>query len=76
MKLSDQWKITFWRNSVWVTSAFLWATWLMHDVANIAVYLPRQLKCNAIIYCNYLFYNSIILHFLNSWWTNSKSCFR
>ena len=43
-EITEKWKITFWRNSVWVTSAFLWATWLMHDVANIAVYLPRQLN--------------------------------
>ena len=43
-EITEQWKISFWRNSVWVTSAFLWATWLMHDVANIAVYLPRQLS--------------------------------
>jgi len=43
-EITEQWKIDFWRNSVWVTSAFLWATWLMHDVANIAVYLPRQLS--------------------------------
>ena len=40
-EITEQWKITFWRNSVWVTSAFLWATWLMHDVANIAVYLTK-----------------------------------
>ena len=33
----------FWRNSVWVTSGWLWWVWLSHDVANIAVYLPRQL---------------------------------
>jgi len=39
-EITTEWKITFWRNAVWVTSAFLWATWLMHDVANIAVYLP------------------------------------
>ena len=43
-EITEQWKINFWRNSVWVTSAFLWATWLMHDVANIAVYLPRQIN--------------------------------
>ena len=43
-EITKQWKINFWRNSVWVTSAFLWATWLMHDVANIAVYLPRQIN--------------------------------
>jgi len=38
----DKW-ISFWRNSVWVTSGWLWWVWLSHDVANIAVYLPRQL---------------------------------
>jgi len=43
-EITVQWKIGFWRNAVWVTSAFLWATWLMHDVANIAVYLPRQIN--------------------------------
>ena len=42
-EITTQSKIIFWRNAVWVTSAFLWTTWLMHDVANIAVYLPRQL---------------------------------
>ena len=41
-------KISFWRNGVWITSAFLWATWLMHDVANIAVYLPRQIDISVL----------------------------
>jgi len=34
---------SFWRNAQWVASGFLWCTWLMHDVANIAVYLPRKI---------------------------------
>jgi len=42
-EITTGWKISFWRNSVWVSSAYLWAAWLSHDVANIAVYLPRQL---------------------------------
>ncbi len=42
-EITTQWKIAFWRNAVWVSSAYLWAVWLSHDVANIAVYLPRQL---------------------------------
>jgi len=42
-EITTQWKISFWRNSVWISSAYLWAAWLSHDVANIAVYLPRQL---------------------------------
>lgn len=32
-----------WRVGQWVTSGFLWCTWIMHDAANIAVYLPRSL---------------------------------
>ena len=28
----------------WFTTGFLWFTWLSHDVANIAVFLPRQLS--------------------------------
>jgi len=42
-EVTGEGKISFWRNSVWVSSAYLWAAWLSHDVANIAVYLPRQL---------------------------------
>ncbi len=48
-EITDKWKISFWRNAVWVTSAFLWGTWLMHDVANIAVYLPRQLDFSLLV---------------------------
>ena len=48
-EITTQWKITFWRNAVWVSSAYLWAAWLMHDVANIAVYLPRQLDVSLLI---------------------------
>ena len=42
-EVDDKW-IGFWRNSVWFTSGWLWWVWLSHDVANIAVYLPRQLS--------------------------------
>jgi hypothetical protein len=41
--------IAFWRNSVWVTSGWLWWVWLSHDVANIAVYLPRQLDISLLL---------------------------
>ena len=33
----------WWRIGQWVTTGFLWWTWLSHDMANIAVFLPRQL---------------------------------
>ncbi|MDX5419182.1 MAG: hypothetical protein LPK09_08185 [Hymenobacteraceae bacterium] len=32
-----------WVIAQWVISGFLWHTWLAQDLANIAVYLPRQL---------------------------------
>lgn len=32
----------YWRVGQWFTSGFLWWTWLSHDMANIAVFLPRQ----------------------------------
>lgn len=32
-----------WRWALWASTGFLWANWLMHDMANIAVYLPRVL---------------------------------
>jgi len=34
---------TAWRVVQWLSTGFLWFTWLSHDMANIAVYLPRQL---------------------------------
>jgi len=61
-EITVQWKISFWRNAVWVTSAFLWATWLMHDVANIAVYLPRQLDISLLAIV--LIYFTILLFYI------------
>ena len=48
-EITTGWKISFWRNAVWVSSAYLWAAWLSHDVANIAVYLPRQLDVTLLL---------------------------
>ena len=33
----------YWRVGQWVTTGFLWWTWLSHDMANIAVFLPREI---------------------------------
>ena len=33
----------YWRVAQWITTGFLWWTWLSHDMANIAVFLPREL---------------------------------
>ncbi len=61
-EITTQWKISFWRNAVWVSSAYLWAVWLTHDVANIAVYLPRQLDISLLIIV--LVYFSILLFYI------------
>lgn len=31
-----------WRIMQWLSTGFLWFTWLSHDMANIAVFLPRE----------------------------------
>lgn len=33
-----------WRIMQWGATGFLWYTWLSHDIANIAVFLPRELS--------------------------------
>lgn len=38
-----------WRTLQWFSTGFLWFTWLSHDMANIAVYLPRQLPFELLI---------------------------
>ena len=47
-EVDDKWR-GFWRNAVWVSSGWLWWVWLSHDVANIAVYLPRQLDLSLLL---------------------------
>lgn len=38
-----------WRVFQWGATAYLWATWLMHDIANTAVFLPRTLSFNQFV---------------------------
>lgn len=35
---------SYWVALQWVTTAFLWSMWLIQDLANIFVYLPRELS--------------------------------
>ena len=39
----------FWRVAQWTTTGFLWWTWLSHDMANIAVFLPRVLTVDLMV---------------------------
>jgi hypothetical protein len=61
-EITTQWKINFWRNAVWVSSGYLWATWLMHDSANFAVFLPRQLDISLLLIV--LVYFTILLFYI------------
>lgn len=39
----------YWRTGQWCATGFLWFSWLSHDMANIAVYLPRQLPAEMLV---------------------------
>lgn len=39
-----------WRVAQWITTGFLWFTWLSHDMANIAVFLPRDVSLSWLIF--------------------------
>ena len=45
----------YWRMAQWVTTGFLWFTWLSHDMANIAVFLPRQVPWDLMIMISIVF---------------------
>ena len=45
----------YWRIGQWVTTGFLWFTWLSHDMANIAVFLPRQIPWELMIIISIVF---------------------
>lgn len=45
----------YWRVGQWVTTGFLWWTWLSHDMANIAVFLPRTLTLDLMIMISIVF---------------------
>lgn len=45
----------YWRIGQWVTTGFLWWTWLSHDMANIAVFLPRQLDLSLMFMISVVF---------------------
>lgn len=38
-----------WRTLQWCSTGFLWFSWLSHDMANIAVFLPRELPVELLI---------------------------
>ena len=45
----------YWRVGQWFTTGFLWWTWLSHDMANIAVFLPREIPIDLMIIISVVF---------------------
>lgn len=41
-----------WSVAQWISTGALWAVWIMQDAANIAVYLPRSLSLEALVFMN------------------------
>ena len=50
-----------WRVAQWVTTGFLWWTWLSHDMANIAVFLPRELDIPLLIMISIVFVGGLAI---------------
>ena len=45
----------YWRIGQWFTTGFLWWTWLSHDMANIAVFLPREIPVDMMLGISVIF---------------------
>ena len=45
----------YWRIGQWFTTGFLWWTWLSHDMANIAVFLPREIPVDLMLMISAVF---------------------
>lgn len=49
----------------WLISGFLWASWIMQDAANIAVFLPRQLSTGQFVaFSAYIFFGLGLLFYM------------
>ncbi|MDA1060200.1 MAG: hypothetical protein O3B47_00200 [bacterium] len=54
-----------WRVFQWIATSYLWITWLMQDLANVAVFLPRALSLNQVlVMVVFLFFGMGLLLFL------------
>ncbi|PRY15004.1 phosphate/sulfate permease [Pontibacter ummariensis] len=54
-----------WIVAQWIISGFLWHTWLAQDLANIAVYLPRQLETwEFIAFAGFIFFGLGFLFYM------------
>ena len=49
----------FWRTTQWIVTGFLWWTWLSHDMANMAVFLPREIPWEVMVGISALFVSGL-----------------
>lgn len=61
-----KWKIN-WKLMQALSTAYLWSVWLMHDMANIAVYLPRQMSIHYLIFTLVLVVGGLFFIFWRKW---------
>lgn len=52
----------------WISTGYLWSIWLMHDMANIAVYLPRQMWLEYLVFTLVLIVGWLFYIFWRKWW--------
>ena len=53
----------YWRIAQWFATGGLWWTWLSHDMANIAVFLPRQVPMDLMILISIVFVAGLFFMF-------------
>jgi hypothetical protein len=53
----------YWRIAQWIATAGLWWTWLSHDMANIAVFLPRELSLDLMFFISAVFVAGLFFMF-------------
>ena len=49
LKRPEKHQKKYWIVAQWCATGFLWSQWLMHDMANIAVYLPRKVPLSSLL---------------------------
>lgn len=54
-KSVDKGQKKYWIVAQWVTTGLLWYTWLSHDMANIAVFLPREVPVEMMVAISVIF---------------------
>jgi hypothetical protein len=53
----------YWRVAQWCTTGWLWYTWLSHDMANIAVFLPRVVPVETMVLISLVFVTGLAYMF-------------